>query len=98
MNNLEFIEKEIEKLKEFLELDDVLCLQTDEDYKFWYDRLKMFQQIKTILEAWEVVKPKIKFEDLGEMQNGNMYRGYFDDCFDEGEYNKTEKALEVEND
>ena len=52
---IEFIEKEIEKL----ELDDVLCLSTDEDYKFWYDRLKMFQQIKTELEAWEVVKPYI---------------------------------------
>lgn len=56
---IEFIEKEIEKLKDLLELDDVLCLTTDDHYKSWYDSLKMFQQIKAELEAWEVVKPYI---------------------------------------
>ena len=63
MNSLEFINKEIENIKELLELDDVLCLKTDEDYKFWYDRLQTLQQIKTELEAWEVVKDKINITE-----------------------------------
>ena len=59
MTSKEFIEKEIEKLKELLELDNVLCLSSDEHYKSWDNSLKMFQQIKSELEAWEVVKDKI---------------------------------------
>lgn len=61
MNSLEFIEKEIANIREFLELDDVLCIQTDKDYKFLYDRLKILQQIKTELEAWEVVKKHLEY-------------------------------------
>lgn len=58
MNSLEFIDKEIANIRDFLALDDVLCLQTEEDYKFWYDRLKTLQQIKAELEAWEIAKAK----------------------------------------
>lgn len=61
------------------------------------DILNFCYQIKTEIEAWEVVKEKIKFEDLGEMQNGNIYRGYFEDCLDESEFYKLKKALEVKD-
>lgn len=75
MREIEFIDKEIKNIKEFLRLDDVLCLQTEEDYKFLYDRLKMFQQIKTKLEAWEVVKEHCDYQD------GDRYN-----CIPEGFY------------
>lgn len=96
MTNLEFINKDINNCKKKLNdwKNRINCAHLIEPLQ---TRIKYLQQIKNILEAWEVVKPKIKFEDLGEMQNGNMYRGYFDDCFDEEEYNKTEKALEVKD-
>lgn len=63
MNSLEFIDKEIESLKAMLELDDVLCELSDNDYKFCNDRLKTLHQIKSELEVWYVVKPCIRFEE-----------------------------------
>lgn len=92
MTNLRWIESEIDRL--IFSIERLKILNKNGDVAIQEKRLTHLNQIKNILEAWEVVKPKIKFEDLGEMQNGNMYRGYFDDCFDEEEYNKTEKALE----
>ena len=89
---IEFIEKEIEKLKEFLELDDVLCLSTDEDYKFWYNRLKMFQQIKEELDAWEVVKKYLILDKEFHQIDLHLHHNtkYKED------YLKLKKALRVE--
>lgn len=56
MTNLEFINEEIERIKELLELDDVLCELSDNDYKFCNDRLKILQQIKNELEIMELIK------------------------------------------
>lgn len=53
---IEFVEKEIRNMKELLELDNILCLSPDDHYESWDNSLKMFQQIKSDLEAWEVVK------------------------------------------
>ncbi len=61
MNSLEFINKEIENLKSLLELDDVLCELSDNDYKFCNDRLQTLEQIKSELEAWEVAKNKLEY-------------------------------------
>jgi len=97
MTNLEFINKEIEKIKELLELEDVLCLKNDEDYKFWYDRLKMFQQIKSKLEAWEIVKNKnvdilefIACANIGIYNKGVVYKSH---QLTKDEYDKIKKAL-----
>ena len=102
---IEFIEKEIEKLKDLLELDDVLCLTTDDDYKFLYNRLKMFQQIKAELEAWEESK---KYFILNEgcvpfYESTYEYITLKNDCIDESNSEeegisiiKIKKALEVE--
>lgn len=58
-------------------------------------KLKLLESIKKDLEALEVIKDKIEFEDLGEMPSGNIYRGYFNDCLDEEEYNKFMKSKEA---
>ena len=63
MNSLKLINEEIEKLKTFLELDDVLCELSDNEYKLYNDRLQTLQYIKNELEAWYVVKPNIRFEE-----------------------------------
>lgn len=42
----------------------------------------------------EILKSKIEFEDLGEMQSGNMYRGYFNDCLDEEEVKSVKEVFE----
>ena len=99
MNSLEFINEEIEKLKTILELDDVLCELSDNDHKFYNDKLQTLQQIKNELEAWEVVKPNIKYEEAEN--NEGIYMQYF--LFLEVEEWKPEafkikKALEVKND
>ena len=48
--------------------------------------LNQNQEIFKLKKVIEILKDKIEFEDLGEMQSGNMYRGYFNDCLDEEEY------------
>lgn len=44
-------------------------------------------------KAIEIIANKIEFEDLGEMQSGNMYRGYFNDCFDEEEVKSIKEII-----
>ena len=63
MNSLKIINEEIEKLKTILELDDVLCELSDNDHKFYNDKLQTLQQIKNELEAWYVIQPNIRFEE-----------------------------------
>lgn len=86
---IEFIEKEIKNIKELFELDDVLCLKTDEDYKFWYNRLQILKQIKCELEAWEICKKKsvdiekLKLSTCLEEYNSCRYK---DICLTDEEY------------
>lgn len=58
MNSLEFIEKEIEFLKDMINMD--LALVEDDfdlqEIRKKQNRLRHLQQIKAELEAWEVVK------------------------------------------
>jgi hypothetical protein len=103
MNSLEFIDLEIANIREFLGLDDVLCLQTDEDYKFWHNRLQTFQQIKAELEAWYSVKKGLKIKE-GKVDDDSFYEylEFEDELFDEIQYEYAylnlkpiKKALEV---
>ena len=45
-------------------------------------------------QAIKILKDKIEFEDLGEMQGGNVYRGYFNDCLDEEQYELLNQVFE----
>lgn len=60
MTSLEFIEKEIKNIKEFLSDSVNVIGKNTKDTNFWEQRLYHFQQIKAELEAWEVVKKKVK--------------------------------------
>ena len=73
MNSLKIINEEIEKLKTILELDDILRELSDNDYKFYNDKLQTLRQTKEELEAWEVVKPAISIEHLEDCQIRIMY-------------------------
>lgn len=105
MTNLEFIEKEIEKLEAFLELNDVLCELSDNDYKLYNDRLQKFKQIKTDLEAWVVVKKRLIRKKYGVFHSKdcsvhNYTRIYLKEIKEDEnteEYQIVKKALEVED-
>lgn len=60
----------------------------------FYDIIKQdLDRLEKLEEAIEIIKSKIEFEDLGEMQSGNMYRGYFNDCLDQEEYELIEEVF-----
>lgn len=59
MTDLEWIERKIETIKEALELEDVLYLATDKEYKGMKDRLQHLQQIKAKLEKLELLEETI---------------------------------------
>lgn len=73
LDRLEKLEKENQELKERYKHR----AETSND---------LCKAVKQYEKAFEIIVSKIEFEDLGEMQSGNMYRGYFNDCFDEEEY------------
>ena len=96
---IEFVEKQIKNIKDLLELDVVLCLSPDEHYKSWDNSLKMFQQIKTELEAWEVVKSNIVEEDNiidRDIKVIKVKCQLYPKGGSNGKYEKLKKALEVE--
>ena len=97
---IEFVEKDIDSIKELLGIDDDLCLKTDDHYKFWYNSLKMFQQIKTELEAWEVVKSYIVEEDNiidRDIKAIKVKCQLYPKGESNGKYEKLKKALELED-
>lgn len=51
-------------------------------------------KIIMLKKAIKILKDKIEFEDLGEMQSGNVYRGYFNDCLDEENYELLKEVFE----
>ena len=90
MNSLEFINKEIEELK------DKLKYFTSEPHTHFVsnyityceEKLEMFQQIKTELEVWEVIKTFLT-------NIGNEYVLSIDSYYNKQEYERLKKALEV---
>lgn len=97
MNSLEFINKEIENLKSFLELDDVLCDLSNNDYKLCKDRLQTLEQIKDELIVWKVAKKVLSHFDESLIE-GLLIGLCNSSEVDINEYNNFKKALEVEND
>lgn len=99
---IEFVDKDIDSIKELLGLDNDLCLQTDDYCKSWCNTLKMFQQIKAELEAWEVVKQYIVEEDNiidRDIKVIKVKCQLYPKGESNGKYEKLKKALEVkEND
>lgn len=54
---------------------------------------KAVEENTKLKQAINILKDKIEFEDLGEMQSENVYRGYFNDCLDEEEVNSLKEVL-----
>ena len=97
---IEFVEKDINSIKELLGPNDASYLKTDDDYKFWYNSLKMFQQIKAELEAWEVVKSYIVEEDNIvdiDIKAIKVKCQLYPKGESNGKYEKLKKALEIAN-
>lgn len=100
MTSKEFIEKEIDSIKKLLGLDDDSYLKPDDSYESWYNTLKMFQQIKAELEAWEVIKPNIVEEDNiidRDIKVIKVKCQLYPKGESNGKYEKIKKALEIEN-
>lgn len=93
MTNLEFIEKEIKDIKNVLdeELDEndlFIHSLIEEDYRSRLnDELQQLEQIKTKLEAWEVVKSRMKVDSFITMKFVTK---------DTPNYRVIEKALKVD--
>ena len=65
-------------------------------YDLMYKIPKLEEKIELLTKykrAFEILKDKLEFENLGEMQNGVMFRGYFEDCFSEEEYELLEELM-----
>lgn len=83
----EFLETNIEEIEasndrlvdKFLELE-----------KIYLGLVKEYTKLDQVIN---ILKDKIEFEDLGEMQSGNVYRGYFNDCLDEEEVNSIKEVF-----
>ena len=110
MNNLEFIDKEIEATESAINVmqemlnDKVYCYFNKESVLDSLNkgkkRLQTLQQIKTVLEAWEVVKNTcVDIHDIIncsnlEVYNTSLYKEY---QLTEKEYKVIKKALEVKD-
>lgn len=81
LDKLEQLEKENQGVK-------------DDNTRLWHGLEYGNNEISKLKQAIKILKDKIEFEDLGEMQSGNMYRGYFNDCLDEEEVNSLKQVFE----
>lgn len=102
MNSLEWINAEITKWQEILEsfkeqLIRVKGTRNEETTLNHIEanelKLKYLQQIKTILEAWEIVKKDF----ILTWESPNDASGYYLKYFGDIEYETIKKALEVED-
>ena len=117
MTKLQFIDREISSteidiwysnsiLKETPQKEELKREMLEVKIKVLKQKMFMLQQIKTDLEAWEVVKKNIQEEtQLCESILGTYYRNTlvikrrgYDSCENKTEYDTLLKALEVEND
>ncbi len=100
MTSKEFIEKEVEKIKDLFKTDDDLCLRNNDGYDFWYNRLSMLKQIKAELEAWEIAKQKqVDIFYINVCKNAESYNKYKTSIrrLTNDEFDKIKKALEIED-
>lgn len=105
MTSLEFIKKEIDVTKKQLAKYPLSKEQCDPNYKhkeadiqyihnkYYTEQLQTLQQIKTVLEAWEIVKKDFTLTWEEPNNASGYYLNYFGDC----EYEKIKKALEVKD-
>ena len=106
MNSLEFIEKEIEDRKENVKHWEKQLERYPNDEVFTRglnkskEQLETLQQIKSALEAWEVVKHTIYKRKMGEESFIQVMGGVYNEgqCWTSGinPYEIIKKALEVE--
>ena len=109
MTNLEFIEDEIKvltkRIKELKEEEDLHwnyehedeAIECDFQRKEYEDLLKNFQQIKAVLEAWEVVKEELQIVSKGKNRRGEKIQRYELCVIGQDKINTLEKGLEVED-
>lgn len=98
MTDLEYIEEQIETISSILEeaKKQNYCFAYFKEYN---EELHHLQQIKTVLEAWEIAKENkvdlfhIEVLDTAEEFNYDLVSQY---QLTEEEFNKLKKALEVE--
>lgn len=101
MNSLEFINSEIKFLEDMINMD--LALVEDEfdlqEISKKQEKLQTLQQIKTELEAWEVVKKDIILDtdsyDCDDMSCTFEYAKFYTDDYEK--LDKLYKALEVKD-
>ena len=104
MTSLEFIEKEIKKTKELLQrleklkvISNKYELQLNEVLeKDTQEKLFYLQQIKSELEAWEVVKNKISIEK-GSIDYATINIKDWHHHLTKEQFETLKKALEVKN-
>ena len=54
---------------------------------------KRLEKLEKLEKAFEILKDNLQFENLGEMQSGIVFRGYFEDCFNEEEKELLEELM-----
>ena len=106
MNRLEFINQEIEEAKHEIKMNEIRIENMynktfyEERAEVLNNKLQTLQQIKTELEAWEIVKKNICFDtdsyDCDDRSCTFEYAQFHTD--NEGELNILHKALEVKED
>ena len=106
MTNLKFVNDRIRSYETMLlTAIDTKC--SEEQIKYYEERLNMFKQIKAELEAWEFVKEEVGFaiENIEGSRSSNVYGcKYGLKCYGEGiiplsdkEVESFKKALEVKD-
>ena len=105
LKGLKQIKQDLEQLKELRKNHAKLLVQTAHLEEENETLEKENQRLKKVRDnysdqlnyVWNIVnslKDEIEFEDLGEMQGGNVYRGYFNDCLDEEQYELLKQVFE----
>lgn len=118
MNNIRFIETLIENIKNYISIgeaelkiytdigDDEEFDRTENNLEYLKDRLNILNEIKSKLEAWEVVEEGIEYEEDVPCDERPEYTYKFkkwefklteDDYNFEEKDKKLKKALEVNN-
>lgn len=97
MNSLEFIDEEIKQLEKRKE--NAFKNEYYSIYKECSQKITVLQQIKAELEAWEVVKSRLKIHNDGVIElQSDFWLSIFTKYTSEGykdQYYKLKKALEV---
>lgn len=93
---IEYINEEIKKTEKIQRMLETVYHSPRD--KVSERKLKILQQIKCELEAWEVAKNKdVHINKIKEKNNVNSYNSYLVIQLTEEEFNKLKKALEAEN-